>query len=325
MVKFVIVVFLFFGTLVAHGQNLSLGLGGRVSNQWVQNDTAFNFDIINANGDKLILKTIQNSVKLTNGLSFPIYARYTGKRNWWAQVNYGYETWRLGISAETTPTNTAIEAAVQAKIDESTSMLDLEDLRDAYLDEVLDENTYSLETFERIQYNRLTFAIGSSLNKRGLITFYYGGGFDFFTSSTIESYQGLVYEKEEVPLTHQILEAMPKLESVQFSPFLNLGIEKQNIRLGLDFSFFPGPVFGRHNVRNDTIYERYQDSRARANTRENDFGSQLVRNIASLGVTLNYTLFNQNFNQAISADKKNVLDPLVIGRYRQKPKLIQYG
>ncbi len=319
MVRVIVLLLLIMSLFTVRGQNLSLGVGGRVSNQWVQNSTTFNFDIINTVGDTLVLNTAENSVTLTNGLSFPIYARFTSKRNWWLQVNYGYETWRMGISGETTPTNYVIETTIQEKLDQTTSTEDIEDLREAYRGDFLDDNTYSFESFERIQYNRLTFSIGSSLNKKGLITFYYGGGFDFFSSSTIESYQGLVYDKGEVSLTHHILEAMPKLEDFQLAPFFNFGIEKQNIRLGFDFSFFAGPVFGQHNTRNDNI------TGIVASTQSNGFNSQLIKNIASAGVNLNYTLFNQNFNQAISADKKNVLDPLVIGRYRKKPKLIQYG
>jgi hypothetical protein len=300
-------------------QSLSLGVGGRASNQWVENQSAFNFDIINTSGDTLILMTEPNSMSLTNGLSFPIYARFKSKQNWWLQVNYGYETWRMGIIGQTTPTSYALETAIQQGVDASTSTADPEDIREAVTDKVLEENTYDLEAFERVQYNRLTFAVGSSFNKRGVVTFFYGGGFDFFTSSTIESYQGLVYEKEAVSLTHHILEAMPKLESFQLSPFINFGIEKQNIRLGVDFSFFAGPVFGQHNTRNDYLADAFRS------TAPNDESSQVVRNITSIGVILNYTLFNQNFNQAINPDKKNVLDPVVIGRYRQKPKLFQYG
>ncbi|MFK8046766.1 MAG: hypothetical protein AB8B72_14805 [Crocinitomicaceae bacterium] len=316
-------IFSFFGlifiSVFGFSQNLSLGVGGRVGNQFVQHRSNFNFDIINSSGDTLVLDTV-NQVSLTSGLSFPIYARYTSKRNWWVQINYGYETWRLGISSRTSPTNYAIQTSVDEKMaDLPPDTEDIDDIREAYEQNVIAENTYSLESFERVQYNRLTFMAGSSFNRKGIATFYYGGGFDLFTSSTIESYQGLVYDKREVSHTHHILEAMPKLESVQFAPFLNFGIEKQNIRLGADISFFPGPVFGRHNLRNDAIVG------VTASTQSNGFSSQFVRNVVSLGVSLNYTLFNQNFNQAINADKKNVLDPLVIGRYRQKPKFVQIG
>jgi len=307
----------FFG----YSQNLSMGVGGRLGSHFVQNRADFNFDILTSTGDTLLLETSEQA-SLISGLSFPIYARYSSKRNWWVQVNYGYETWRLGISGRTNPTNYAIQSDVNAKINDlpdDTDPDDIDDIREAYEQSVIDDNSYSLESFERVQYNRLTFALGSSFNRRGVATFYYGGGFDLLTSSTFESYQGLLYNNREVSFTHHILEAMPKLESIQFAPFLNFGIEKQNIRFGLDISFFTGPVFGEHNVRNDTIVG------VTASTVSNNFSSQFVRNVVSVGVSLNYTLFNQNFNQATNADKKNVLDPLIIGKYRQKPKLIQFG
>ncbi|WP_027419569.1 hypothetical protein [Crocinitomix catalasitica] len=304
---------------IAIGQNLSLGVGGRASNHWVENNEAFNFYILTTNTDTLVMHTDQNSVKLTNGLSFPIYIRYTAKKNYWIQLNYGYETWRLGITGSTTPTNYAVETAVQEKLNDNPPAGDLDDIEDAYREDILKEKSYDFESFERVQYNRLTFSFGSALNKRGAITFYYGAGFDFYTRSTLESYQGLLYENKKVAYTHHILEAMPKLNAMLFAPFFNLGIEKQNIRIGLDFSFFPNPVFGKHNALNDNIYGGYQSTQTNTNK------SQLIKNIASAGVSLNYTLFNQNFNQSISPDKKNVLDPLVIGRYRQKPKLFQFG
>ncbi|MFD1553004.1 hypothetical protein DNU06_11800 [Putridiphycobacter roseus] len=319
MVRVIVLSIMVMFSFMVISQNLSLGVGGRASSHWVENDTAFNFYILSTNADTLVLNTERNSVSLINGLSFPIYVRYTAKQNWWVQVNYGYETWRLGITGTTTPTNYAVETALQEKLDGNTSTGDMDDVIEAYREDILDEKTYDFESFERVQYNRLTFSFGSSLNKRGLVTFYYGAGFDLYSRSTLEPYQGLLYEKKEVALTHHILEAMPKLNAMLFAPFFNLGIEKQNIRLGLDFSFFPNPVFGQHNALNDNIYGGNQSTQANTNS------SQLVRNIASAGVSLNYTLFNQNFNQAISDDKKNVLDPLVIGRYRQKPKLIQFG
>ena len=308
------VLFMSFNSL---DQNLSLGVGGRVNANWVEYRDAFNFDILTNSGDTLIMQTSdEGGVNLTNGLSFPIYARYTSKRNWWAQLNYGYEVWRFGINAFSTPSNYRIQSAVNARIEALTgnySAEEIEELRQVYTEDAIDEGTVALSGFERVQYNKLSLAVGSSINKKGIVTFYYGAGFDFFTTSTIESYQGLVYDNEEVSLLHEVLSSMPKLESTILSPFISLGIEKQNIRLGLDFAFHSGPTFGQHQDRLSTT------------TIVNSNKSQLVKNIKSVGVSLNYTLFNQNFNQAISADKKNVLDPVVIGKYRQKPKLVQYG
>ena len=325
MVKFLNLILAFSLSLCSLGQNLSLGIGGRVSNNWVQNQTKFNFDILNGSGDTLKLQTISdNAVSLTNGLSFPIYVRYTSKRNWWAQLNYGYEIWRLGINAESTPTEHYIQTEVEAQINELTGNFSdeaLSDLKKIFEENILDDESVDLQSFERVQYNKLSLAFGSSVNRRGIITFYYGAGIDFYTSSTLESYQGLVYDNDEVSLTQHILEAMPKLKSSLIAPSASLGIEKQNIRLGLDFAFFPRPIFGEHNAENDNL----PDPDIKANTQLNGFDNQLINNIASAGVSLNYTLFNQNFNQAISADKKNVLDPVVIGRYREKPKLLQYG
>ena len=304
MVKAIAIVSMLISILICSGQNLSMGVGARANINWVESREEFNFDILNSIGDTLKLTTTGAGVELLNGLSFPIYARYTSKRNWWAQLNYGYEVWRLGINASTKPTDYAIQTKINELGLEST-----EELTEAFEDDA----TVKLESFERVQYNKLSFAIGSSINKKGIVTFYYGAGFDFYTTSTIETYQGLIYDNNEVELQYQVLADLPKLETNIFSPFVNFGIEKQNIRLGLDLSFYPGPAFGQHQPENNLT------------TLPNLVNSQLIKNIKAVGVSLNYTLFNQNFNQAISADKKNVLDPLVIGKYRQKPKLIQYG
>lgn len=316
MVRIGFIVLMISMSATAWNQNLSLGVGARVNMNWVESRDQFNFELVNIENDTLLMVPLNDgAASLTSGVSIPIYARYTSKYNWWAQLNYGYEVWRLEINGESVPTHTFIQNYVNEQMENAPNSLsedEREELKETYTDEITEEGTTSFKSFERVQYNKLSLAVGSSLNRKGVITFFYGGGIDFYTASTLETYQGLVYDNEEVPRQYEILEAMPKLGLSIVSPFINFGIEKQNIRLGLDLAFYPGPVFGGHNE--ESVF-----------TQPNGFSSQFVKNIKSVGVNLNYTLFNQNFNQAISADKKNVLDPVVIGKYRQKPKLIQLG
>ena len=316
MVKISCLLMMCMTALFSWGQNLSMGIGARANNNWVQSNENLNFDIIDNKHDTLRINIDDNAVSLLNGLSFPIYARYTAKKNWWVQLNYGYEIWRMGINAFSTPSDYKIQSAVQAKMDALPSDYTSEqraDLKEVFLEDAIASATIQLESFERVQYNKLSLAIGSSLNRKGIVTFYYGGGFDFYTSSTFESYQGLVYDNESVSFLQDILEDLPKLESNIIAPFVNFGIEKQNIRFGFDAAYYFGPAFGQSNAKRNRT------------TISNGFSRQLIKSNLSVGLSLNYTLFNQNFNQTISIDKKNVLDPLVIGRYQEKPKLLQYG
>lgn len=316
MVKWLCVIFMFSASFVFYGQNLSLGVGARVNGNRVNNQTKFNFDILNINGDTLKLNANKNSANLNNGLSFPIYARCTSKGNWWVQLNYGYEIWRLEINAFSKPTSQYVQNIVTSKINElpnAYTVDEIEELREVYTEDVIEDATVEMNSFERVQYNKLSLAIGSTVNRKGIVKFYYGFGFDLYSASTFESYQGFVYDNDEVERLHEVLDDLPKLNAILFSPFVNFGIEKQNLRMGLDFTFYSSPAFGKHAQQNFNT------------TQLNDFSSQFIQDIISVGVSLNYSLFNQNFNQVISPDKKNVLDPVVIGRYQEKPKRLQYG
>lgn len=308
MVKYFLVIVLSFCTYLCQAQNLSMGVGARVSQNVIDSREQFNFDILNVYGDTLILKPLDNGITLNSFLSVPIYMRYTSKHNWWAQINYGYEVWRLQVNGTSQPSEHFVNTMINSLQGVYTEE-DIEDLREVFTENAL----INIQTFERVEYNKFSFSAGSTLNRKGIIKFYYGFGFDFYTPSTWETYQGLIYNNDAVELQHELLEDMPKLESFIASPFINIGLEKQNLRMGLDLTYYSFPAFGEHvpSKFNTTI--------------DNNFDSQLIKRMVSVGVSVNYTLFNQNFNQAISADKKNVLDPLIIGRYSQKPKLIQLG
>lgn len=309
MVKAVPILIFFVLPINLFGQRLSMGGGARVSANTLENRSKFNFDIIKNNGDTLILKP--KSTSLTAALSTPVFVRYNSNRNWWFQVDYGYDVWRLDINGYTEPTNAFINSQVEELIKDLNDF-QKEELREVYEESVKAQETYDFKSFQKVQYNRLTAAIGSAFNRQGTVTFYYGGGLELYTASTIESYQGLVYENPEVSNQYQVLEAMPQLKLGIMSTFLNVGLERQNFRIGLDFVLFPGPIFGEHQNLNKA-------------TQKNAFSNQFIKSVKSIGLNVNYTLFNQNFNQAIKIDKKNVLDPLIVGRYRQKPKLIQVG
>lgn len=291
------------------GQGLYMGGGGRASINTIEFRSQFNFEIINNYGDTLTLNP--SSTNIGAAPSTPVFARYKSNRNWWIQVDYGYDVWRMEISGTTQPTSSYIANIVVEQM-EGLSETEKKELRAVYTKSAIEKETVDFKCFQRVQYNRLTVAIGSAFNRKGSVIFYYGGGLDLYSSSTDETYQGLIYDNPDVSNQYQVLEAMPKLNLGILSAFLNVGVERQNFRIGLDFAFFPRPVLGEHQQLNSA-------------TQKNAFSNDFVKNVKSVGLNVNYTLFNQNFNQAINSDKKNILDPLVVGRYRQKPKILQVG
>lgn len=305
------------GSLIA--QNLSLGLGGTGNFSRPAFNEQFNFDVLTLDGDTLIL-TAENAT-VDKSISLPIYARFTSKKNWWIQANYGYETWRFGLNGIASPTPYAVANNVDDRLAASWAIYtgDLDSIAfrtefyDLYTQDEEDRNTINFNGYERVQYNKLSLLFGSILNRKAAIKFYYGGGIDLMMTSTFESYQGLVFDTDRVTFQNEILDAFPKLQRVQFAPTFHFGLERQNLRIGLDFTYYPVAIYGGHESSKNNV------------TQPNNISADLIKNIKTFGVHLNYTFFNQNFNQRISDDKKAALDPVVIGRYTKKPKFIQFG
>ncbi|MFT5822266.1 MAG: hypothetical protein ACI8ZM_003522 [Crocinitomix sp.] len=319
MVKSLLFIFAIMISVVGFNQNLSLGLGGAANFSRATNDSTFNFDVLTPVGDTLILRA--NNVDISKSISLPIFARYTAKKNWWIQMNYGYETWRFDIDGQANITEYAIDGNVNDRLADSwanySGELDSVSFRNwfhkVYKEREERENLTEFNSFERVQYNKLSVAFGSQLNKKGAIQFYYGFGCNMMTTSTFETHQGLVFENDLVSYQNEILDAFPELESFQIAPFINFGLERQNLRVGVDMTYHGFALSGGHEGSKNNV------------TQSNAINSDLVQRLGSFGVHLNYTFFNQNFKQIISDDKRAILDPIVIGRYNQKPKLFQFG
>ncbi|NOQ76080.1 MAG: hypothetical protein GQ574_29010 [Crocinitomix sp.] len=319
MVKSLLFIFALIISHVGFNQNLSLGLGGTANFSRAIYNSEFNFDVLTPAGDTLILEA--NNIDISKSISLPIFARYTAKKNWWIQMDYGYETWRFDIDGQASPTAYTIDGNVNDRLAASWAIysggLDSVSFRnefyEAYQQNEEDENLTEFNSFERVQYNKLSVAFGSQLNKKGAIQFYYGLGSSIMTTSTFESHQGLVFENDLVLYQNEILDAFPKLTSFQIAHFINFGLERQNLRVGIDMIF--------HGFALSSVHEGSKNNV----TQTNNVDSELVQRLGSFGVHLNYTFFNQNFNQIISDDKRAILDPVVIGRYNQKPKLFQFG
>lgn len=319
MVRNLLLVVLFSCASFVQGQNLSMGLGGNGNFSRVGLTSGFNFGMLTNDLDTLVLQA--NSATVEKSISLPIFMRYSSKKSWWVQANYGFETWRFEVQGTATPTSYAISQAVDQRLASSwssyTGELDSVSFRNAvyelYQEDEERRNASSLVGYERVQYNRLSVLAGSLLNRKGAIKFYFGLGMDLLMTSTFESYQGLELNSNAVTYKNEVLDALPKLTALQAAPIFNFGLQRQNLRIGLDFALYPLAVkSGNLEAKNQTVYA-------------NGISGQLVNDIKTFGVHLNYTFFNHNFNQRISPDKKAVLDPEVIGRYRQKPRLFQIG
>jgi len=312
-------------------QNLSLGVGINVQNSQVGFNDQFGFDMLDTNGDTLILSAID--LKLTPIYSVPIYLRYNSKKNWWLQLDYSYERWRLDLNGETNHTTAYISGRVNQKINSAwlsykQSNWPIMDTVQYVTDSInyysnatkalygANENALtklSFNNYEEVQYNKISLAIGSSFNNRGKVKMFYGGGINFIITSTFESYQGFEYNNPKINQQFKILEKLPKLEDNKIAPFIKLGLEKQNLRLGLDVQWFKDPASGaiEHERTNWIV--------------DNRFDSQTVKYAFNYGLHVNYTIFNQNFGQKDIESKGRVLDPKIIGKYKERPKLFRFG
>lgn len=319
MVKSLLFISAFAITIAGHSQNLSLGLGGTANFSRAIYNSKFNFDVLTPVIDTLILGA--NNVDITKSISLPIFARYTSKKNWWLQLDYGYETWQFNVDGQASLTSYAINSNVNDRLANSwaaysgglDSLAFRNEFYDIYRQNEEDNNLINFNSYERVQYNKLSVAFGSQLNQKGAIQFYYGLGMNMMTTSTFESHQGLVFESDLVSYQNEILDAFPELESFQMAPFINFGLERQNLRIGFDMTYYGFALSGGHEGSKNNV------------TQANSVNKEMAQRLASFGVHLNYTFFNQNFNQIINDDKRAILDPVVIGRYNQKPKLIQIG
>jgi hypothetical protein len=319
MVKPIYALIAFIICFPASAQNLSLGMGGTGNFTRVAFNEAFNFNLLTLEGDTLLLSA--ENATLKKSVSLPIYARFSSKKNWWIQANYGYETWRFGLDAQTSNTPYEIEQRVNNQLaaswDNYSGTLDSLAFRnefyELYTNNEEENSRGEINSFERVQYNRLSLLFGAVLNRKAPIKFYYGLGADLMMTSTFESYQGLVFDSEQIAYQNEILDAMPKLQSFQFAPALHFGLERQNLRIGLDFTLYAFAIYGGHESSLNNVTQR------------NTVDSEVIKDVRTFGVHLNYSFFNQNFNQNIDPERQAELDPHVVGRYRQKPKLFQFG
>ena len=324
MVKYLGIIIAFVTTLQSTAQNLSLGIG--VSTQWSHVGFRENlgFDILDNNGDTLSLKAID--LNLEPIYAVPVYLRYNSKKNWWLQLDYSYERWRFDLNGETQHTAAYIGSRVKNKLKnawevyketgDSTYQTIFEydsAFRDVYIVNELGLHKRLFNSYETVQYNKISLGFGSSFNNRGKVKVFYGGGVNLILKSTFESYQGFNYEDTDVKLQFKVLEKLPKLEDAQLSPFFKFGLEKQNLRFGFDLQLYPNPAFGAtDNERTQWIVD-------------NRFDDQTVKYALNYGLHVNYTIFNQNFGQKDIEDKGRVLDPKIIGKYKEKPKLFRFG
>ena len=301
-------------------QSLSMG----VSSNTLVSQTNFNsqnkFDIMDDKGDTLILSS--NAMKLSSIFSIPIYARYNSKKNWWIQISYGYENWRLTTDAETNYSPHINNARADQKVLKAwqTYQGDISNYNEfyntfhaIYAANETNLNRKTLTTYEQVQYNKISLGFGSSFNNKAKVKIFYGAGVDMLTFSTSESYQGLVYENNNLAKQYELLENLPKLNNIKFGPYIKFGLEKQNLRLGFDMHFFNNPTYTNDRLNNTSILYN------------NELKKNPLRFIVNYGLHINYTVFNQNIGQKIDPEKMNVLDPEIIGKYKEKIKLLRFG
>lgn len=309
-------------------QNISFGTGIDAQATQVGFVKVFGFDILNNVGDTLRLTA--TDVQLSPIYAIPIYIRYEAKKNWWFQLDYSFEKWRIDLNGITEHTPTYISIRSKIKLDKAwkayknnigqnnVTPADSLEFYSARNKNIYKTNESELtrkefNSYEEVQYSKISLGFGSSFNNRGKVKMFYGLGVNFIVSSTAESYQGFNYDNLNVKFHNKIMEKLPKLETSLVAPFAMFGIEKQNLRLGFDFQFYKNPA----STSIDDIGTGY--------IVDNSFDDQTLRYIFNYGIHVNYTIFNQYFDNKDFDKKGMVLDPQIVGQYNEKPKFLRFG
>ena len=304
-----------------NSQNISLGVGGSLLLNQLGKNEDFKFDILDSNGDTLTIKA--KSASMAAVYSLPIYIRYTSNKNWWMQLNYGFEYWRLNLNGKTQHSTSYINQKVNVALTNGWQNYQGSDFTDyqgyadkftsVFLSHELKNSQQEFNSFDAIQYNKFSLAFGSSLFQKNQYKIIYGLGLDFITKSTSESYHGLIYDNSKIDKQFEILQALPALVEYNFSPMASIGFEKQNLRVGLDIHFFPSPANSFFEESNPDIISK------------NNVTSPTLKNLVSYGMHLNYNLFSHYLEKQVNKEKAKILDPEILGRYVEVPKLWRFG
>ncbi len=321
MVRNCLILIFVFVFQLSNAQSVSLGVGGNILISQTVHNKALGFDILDTNGDTLLVSAATS--KLQPIYSLPLYVRFTSRKNWWIQLNYGFEYWRIDINGETRHTDHYINGRVNDKIEASwlayqgTEFSNYQDYYTAfsqiYYNNELALTTRTFNSFDAMQYNKFSLGFGSSVLQKSKYKVVYGIGIDFITKSTSESYQGLVYDNEAIVKKYEFLKALPALKEFNLGPYAKLGLEKQNLRIGVDFHLSPRPVSSFFEESDpEAIYPNSNDG-------------PTIQSVFNYGVHLNYTLFSQYLNERENQKKAKALDSEILGKYIEIPKLWRLG
>ena len=305
----------------SYAQNISLGVGGSIILNQTAQDNHLRFDVFDGLGDTLLLQI--NSSEMEPIYSLPLYVRYNSRKNWWLQLGYGFEYWRLNLNGQTMHTKHFITTAALHRTAlswsnyQGTDFTNYQAYRDAFFpiflaDEQANQTT-AFKSFNGLQYNKFSLNFGSALFQKSKVKMVYSLGVDFITKSTSESYRGLAYDDPDIIENYEILKALPSLVEFNFVPFATLGLERQNLRVGLDIHLSPRPAVSVFEDSNPQIIS------------QNNNTDPTISSLLQYGLHVNYALFSQYLNKNENKEKVRTLNPEILGKYVEIPKLWQLG
>jgi hypothetical protein len=302
-------------------QNISLGIGGSLLLNQLEHSENITFDLKNVNGESLILKA--DKVTLEPIYSFPIFIRYESKKNWWVQLAYGFEYWRMNMEGQTMMNPAYIENQTQTSLQSSwqnyagSQYPDFASYSTAFHPTFYAQekalNTREFEYFDAMQYNKFTLSFGSVLFKKSRYKIVYGIGLDFISKNTSESYHGLIYEDPFLIKQFEFLQALPALLEFNFAPSFSLGFEKQNLRIGIEGHLFNKPAITDLEGANSNVILEKSDA------------DPTIKNVLSVGLYLNYSLFTHYLDSKLKQGRFDELKPQILDEHYEKPNTWQFG
>ena len=302
-------------------QNISLGIGGSLLLNQLEHGENLNFDLENINGEKLTLQA--NKVSLEPIYSFPVFLRYESKKNWWVQLAYGFEYWRMNMEGQSILNPENIESQTQVSLQNSWQNYSGSEYADfnayssafhpTFYAQEQANNTKEFNYFDAIQYNKFTLSFGSVLFKKSRYKIVYGLGLDFISKNTSESYHGLTYDNPNLVNQFEFLQALPGLLEFNFAPTFSLGFEKQNLRIGIDGHFFSNPAITDLEESTSNLIV------------ENNNSEATIKNVLSFGLYLNYSLFSHYFDSKFQRSRLEELKPQILDEHYEKPETWQFG
>ena len=306
---------------VCVAQNISLGIGGSLLLNQLDHNENITFDLMNVNGERLTLQT--DDVTLEPIYSFPIFIRYESKKNWWVQLAYGFEYWRMNMKGQTIMNPEYIENQTQTSLQSSwqnysgSQYLDFSAYSAAFHPTFYEQekanSTRGFEYYDAMQYNKFNLSFGSVLFKKSRYKIVYGIGIDFISKNTSESYHGLIYEDPFLIKQFEFLQALPALLEFNFAPSFSLGFEKQNLRIGIEGHLFNKPAITDLEGANSSVILEKSDAKP------------TIKNVLSVGMYLNYSLFTHYLDSKFNKNRLDELKPQILDEHYEKPNTWQFG